>query len=101
VDLPIQRLILQLHLLERIHDGIAPRLSRLPLGGKLGLLALIARFTLGFALDETALLHRFGRRGTKRYGGACEEPCERKDESLYSNQNHPLLSWFGADADLR
>ena len=61
VDLPVQRLVLLFHLLDRFHRRVAARL-RLLFRGEFGFLPLIAGFALRLGLDEPALLH--GARGS-------------------------------------
>ena len=57
MNLPVQRLVLVLHLFERFHGLVAARLG-LSFGGEFGFLALVTRFPFRLGLDEPALLYR-------------------------------------------
>jgi len=61
VDLPVQRLVVLFHLLERFHGRVAARLGFL-FCGEFGFLPLIAGFAFRLGLDEAALFH--GARGS-------------------------------------
>ncbi|MDE2062109.1 MAG: hypothetical protein KGJ00_06840 [Bradyrhizobium sp.] len=96
MDLPVQRLVFLLHLLERFHGRIATRLRRLSFGGQFGLLPLIAGFALCLSLDEPALFHCSRGSNAHHQPGASHKGGEREGETFRSDGDHALLSYSAA-----
>jgi hypothetical protein len=75
VYLPVERLVLVLHLFERLHEFRFPRRLRFPFRGKFRFLSPIAGLPFRLGLDEAALLDCRGRRGAEQ-DSKCSGGCK-------------------------
>src|ERR1700733_14041834 len=99
VDLPVERLVLLFHLLDRFHGRVAARL-RFLFRGEFGLLPLIAGFALRLGLDEAALLHGARGRAEKSERDGVGKKARDRDvdgycglEFEYGHDSAPPMAW--------